>query len=645
MSKIGDLFVRLGLKKDEFSKGLKEAKRESSSFVDSLKSIGSKGKIAFAAVTAAVVGVIKAIKDLSVQNQALGDAWRRTTAGMAASWDVFKTAVAKTDFSHLLSDMREANRLARDLYDAQDLLGEIGTSYNISLSKQLKTINELKVQLRDMNLSDEERIKAGEKLLEIYRELEKNPTRGLSGVSDASLDVMAGKLGYNLKGASDEALKSTRQAVEQFFIWLGTEAGESWNKAYAAAYKDPAKLMQTTMNAQNAGLSDNTRAMLYNYQANIGDKDRLAMEKAVTAYYEQEAKYSGETLRIQTQINSIKAQGARGSGGSGAVGDDSAAIERIKESTMEQTALLQKRYDEQLALLQKHGEDTTALTEKFQQDLVKAFSGKAVEGNMLENIMMPTEVVEKHYDEILAIMQKYNLDTQGLESKHVALMAAAQAEENEIFEEEERELQEWSQAWIEEFEKVNGLSLDPVMNELHQLTERAMVEMELQEAQLEKAKEMAADFQNAVVDGFADSCQVLMEQLMGLEETNVGAVVKALLDPLAKMAVTAGSIIMAEGIATIAAKDALLSFGWTGWGAVAAGAALIAAGAAASAGLAALAKGGSTTTAATSGYSGTGAGGSMTDNIETEMTIYVEGRISGSDIVLSGQKTLNNWNR
>ena len=645
MGKIGDLFVRLGLKKDDYSKGLKEAKRESSSFVDSLKSIGSKGKIAFAAVTAAVVGVIKSIKDLSVQNQALGDAWRRTTAGMAASWDVFKTAVAKTDFSHLLSDMREANRLARDLYDAQDLLGEIGTSYNISLSKQLKTINELKVQLRDMNLSDEERIKAGEKLLEIYRELEKNPTRGLSGVSDASLDVMAGKLGYNLKGASDEALKSTRQAVEQFFIWLGTEAGESWNKAYAAAYKDPAKLMQTTMNAQNAGLSDNTRAMLYNYQANIGDKNRLAMEKAVTAYYEQEAKYSGETLRIQTQINSIKAQGARGSGGSGAVGDDSAAIERIKESTMEQTALLQKRYDEQLALLQKHGEDTTALTEKFQQDLVKAFSGKAVEGNMLENIMMPTEVVEKHYDEILAIMQKYNLDTQGLESKHVALMAAAQAEENEIFEEEERELQEWSQAWIEEFEKVNGLSLDPVMNELHQLTERAMVEMELQEAQLEKAKEMAADFQNAVVDGFADSCQVLMEQLMGLEETNVGAVVKALLDPLAKMAVTAGSIIMAEGIATIAAKDALLSFGWTGWGAVAAGAALMAAGAAASAGLAALAKGGSTTTAATSGYSGTGAGGSMTDNIETEMTIYVEGRISGSDIVLSGQKTLNNWNR
>ena len=28
MSKIGDLFVRLGLKKDEFSKGINDAKRE-----------------------------------------------------------------------------------------------------------------------------------------------------------------------------------------------------------------------------------------------------------------------------------------------------------------------------------------------------------------------------------------------------------------------------------------------------------------------------------------------------------------------------------------------------------------------------------------------------------------------------------------
>ena len=55
MSKIGDLFVRLGLKKDEFSKGLNEAKRETQGFGDKLKGMASVAKVAWAAVAAAVV--------------------------------------------------------------------------------------------------------------------------------------------------------------------------------------------------------------------------------------------------------------------------------------------------------------------------------------------------------------------------------------------------------------------------------------------------------------------------------------------------------------------------------------------------------------------------------------------------------------
>lgn len=647
MSKIGDLFVRLGLKKDEFSRGIKEAKRESSSFVDSLKNIGVKGKLAFAAVGAAIAGVIAAVKDLAKQNQSLGDAVRKTAAGLSAMWDTLKASIASLDFSNLIGNLREANKLARDLYDAQDALGEIGTAYNISLAQQLQHINELKIALRDQSLTDDERIAKGEELLRIYKALEQNPSRGLERAKDSTLDYYMQRMGVQMEGRTDAELAAMRKKYVEFFKWLGTKEGEVYNEAAKKVSRQiggiDSKLGGTYMtNAANNGKAEYAR-LAVSYNDKIGDKDREKIEQAVVAYYQQEAKYSGETLRIQTQINSIKAKGQTGGGATG--DDEAAALQRIKESTMSQTELLQKRYDEQLAMLQKHGKDTTALTEKFQQDLVKAMSGKPQEGNLLENVMMPTEVVEAHYNELLGIFQKYNLNTDSLNAKHIALLAEAQAEEEAVFQEEENALEEWSRTWIEEFAKVNDLNLDPVMDELHQLTERTMVELEIQEAQLEKAKEMAQEFQAAVVDGFADSCEVLMGQLMGLEETNTGAIVKALLDPLAKMAVMAGSIIMAEGIATIAAKDALISFGWTGWGAVAAGAALIAAGAAASAGLAALAKGGSSTTAASSGYSGGSSGGVSTENIETEMTIYVEGRISGGDIVLSGQKTLNNWNR
>ena len=90
-----------------------------------------------------------------------------------------------------------------------------------------------------------------------------------------------------------------------------------------------------------------------------------------------------------------------------------------------------------------------------------------------------------------------------------------------------------------------------------------------------------------------------------------------------------------------AVKKALESL--NGIAAMAAGAALIAIGTAAKSGLSALAQNGATsTTATTSGYSG---GGSWQNDIKTEMTIYVTGKITGNDIELSGQRTVNDWSR
>ena len=80
------------------------------------------------------------------------------------------------------------------------------------------------------------------------------------------------------------------------------------------------------------------------------------------------------------------------------------------------------------------------------------------------------------------------------------------------------------------------------------------------------------------------------------------------------------------------------------YAAIAAGAALVAVGAIASAGLkAAINKATGTNAGGGDGYVGGTSGGSST--VASELTIYVKGRLSGSDIVLSGQKTLNEWSK
>jgi hypothetical protein len=158
----------------------------------------------------------------------------------------------------------------------------------------------------------------------------------------------------------------------------------------------------------------------------------------------------------------------------------------------------------------------------------------------------------------------------------------------------------------------------------------------------EKWQEAMEDMAQAVAGGFSDACQELMNQLTGLEDFNPGAVVKALLEPLADMAVKEGEILLASGTGIEAIKKSLGTL--NGIAAIVAGGALIAIGTAAKAGLSALAKGGSSGATATT-YGGGGNAGTATQNIETELTITVEGRISGSDIVLAGQKTINDWSR
>ena len=322
---------------------------------------------------------------------------------------------------------------------------------------------------------------------------------------------------------------------------------------------------------------------------------------------------------------------------------DRKRIESINTSSMKEREELAKKYEQNLALFRKYNQDTTNLTEEFSRNIVAALRIEAEPDDMVEAVMSAPERLQKHYDELLAIMEKYGIDATALKDKYNLMMVQADAEEQAELQAEEDALNDWSRAWIEQFAAVNGISLDPVAGEIQKFTDTVLEEVDRQEAAMERWQEMVKQFGEAAISGFSDACQELMDQLMGLSEFNTGAIFQALLTPLADMAIKAGEIIMAEGVATEAAKSALETFGETGWAAIAAGAALVAAGAAAKSGLKALASGGGRTTS-TSTYSGS-TGSAGTQDIQTELTVYVKGTIRGSDIVLSGQKTVNSWGR
>lgn len=162
----------------------------------------------------------------------------------------------------------------------------------------------------------------------------------------------------------------------------------------------------------------------------------------------------------------------------------------------------------------------------------------------------------------------------------------------------------------------------------------------------EKCTQASQEIGNAVQSGIVASIDVLTDAIGSGEDIDGGAVVKALLSPLADACISAGLLIMTTGEAVEALRDSLLSGLVTGGiSAIAAGAALIAVGAAAKIGLAAIGSGQTAGSATASSAAASSSAGNTTQTIQSELTINVRGTLKGSDIVISGQRTVNSWGR
>lgn len=144
---------------------------------------------------------------------------------------------------------------------------------------------------------------------------------------------------------------------------------------------------------------------------------------------------------------------------------------------------------------------------------------------------------------------------------------------------------------------------------------------------------------DSIVQSMSNGLQAITDMIVGLEGADMKNALAAFIAPFGDTMKQMGAMIMSEGIAMVAFKESFEN----PYTAIAAGAALMAIGSMVSSGLQRMTQnpvgGGS------SASYGSSAGSSPALNYESTLTVEVVGKISGSDILLSGQKTQNNWNR
>lgn len=151
--------------------------------------------------------------------------------------------------------------------------------------------------------------------------------------------------------------------------------------------------------------------------------------------------------------------------------------------------------------------------------------------------------------------------------------------------------------------------------------------------------DMLAD---SMIQATTSGLHAFTDMLMGLEGADPTDVLAALLQPFAQTCTQLGAILVAESEGIKAFKQGLANLDPKA--PLVAGIALIALGAALGSAIRALGGSGSSSSGSNGGYD-SGGSSAAGQNYESTLTVEVTGKISGSDIVISGNKTNDKWNR
>ncbi len=532
MGKISDIWVRLGLKKDDFDKGMDDAAKKTEGVG------GAFGKMKTAALAVwAVVGaaVVKFAKDLIASTNRMGDAWAVFTSQSKAAWDTFLSAVSSWDFSNFFSRMREATAQAAEFAKAMDAAFEVNNSISLQRAAMAEELAALRVVMQDATKPFDERIKAGEEYLNKISPIYDQIVAEAKRMEDAHL-------GNWLKGSGLGDTEEVRADLRKFLVDLGKIPGIYDQLAELQKYSDAAgRVKAGSVEAKVLGnkrdeIRAAVEAMIEGYNTDIlalfrvyndmrGDKDTAPLVQAMIDAYNASAAKDNETREIQSVVSGL-----------------------VNQQT------------------------TKAIADAAKQIKLEDVVGELIDS--VEDDLKGIEDIE-------------------LEAPEIDLSAFDAAEER---------LAQFVDQWGAEQEK------------------------------LAQYNQMIED---SIITSMSNGLQAITDMMFGLEGADMRGVLAAFIAPFGDMMKNLGALIMEGGIAASALKKLIKQPEV----AIAAGAALMALGSMVSSGVQKMVATGSGSVATT------GASGAETETIKTELTVYVEGKISGKDIILAGNNTRNSWRR
>lgn len=606
MGKIGDLWVRLGLKSDDYKRGMDAAKKQTSSFAGGLDKMKAGALAVWAAVGAAVT---KFAKDFISATNTINDKWQATMSGIKASYQsvLADMSTYKPDFSSFrnffknewnwikktFGNAKEAGDAAQEMTKAFDAEFELVNSVKLQKAMIQEELNDLYVKMRDTTLSPADRQAAAERYKALLQPLADAEVRIYGQMMEAASKAWQAGAGLSREYSSAE--------IKDFFANYGVNP-----EATKAKYGELASV----------------------YENRKGDEQNRVIFDILTRWEQANAQMSDVNKVLSRTTNSIKKE---------LQGFDLNLAEELEAGLqdvneyIDELDLAMERLQEPSISLPVIGFQTSKKEAESHIAELGAITNVELEGpsvNMTElneglsqidaielvtdtEIQGPTLNLSNLYEGLS------DIDKAVAQSYYDALMSADL-----------------------EFPEIDLSAFDKAIEELKAKGAEWVAEQEAINSKIEHINGMLG---NAIVSSISNGVQAFTSMLTNLGETDASQVLAALMQPFADMAIQMGELLIADGIAMEALDKSSKTL--QGAPAIAAGVALVAVGAAMRAGVQAIAKTGGSSASSASTYDSGSYGTQGYETYESNITVEVVGRISGSDILIAGSNQQKKWNR
>lgn len=312
MGKLGDLWVRLGLKSDDYKKGIDKAKKETKGFGSTLANMKAGALAVWAVIGTAAT---KMATDFIAATNAIGDAWGKKMGAMKAAYQSF-LADAASGWKELLKtgaffisgggtgigkevvnfwkntfgNAKEAAKAGAEMTAAFDAEFELVKSIRLQKSLMGKELNDLLIKMRDTTLAPGARAAARDQ----YKAL-------LQPLADAEIAVYSSMMEAAAKAwqAGSNGLLSREYStaeMTEFFANYGTNP-----EAMKAKYPELQAVYETRKgDAQNSLIFD-TATKLADAQAEMSDIEQK-ISKTSLSINKQLAEQEGALVSLMSTL-------------------------------------------------------------------------------------------------------------------------------------------------------------------------------------------------------------------------------------------------------------------------------------------------------------------------------------------------------